>query len=129
MAHVVAMLQVALCMHNIAFQGRFFRDTWNELGLPASSLRKFEFEDGYPKVFDESSPADDKAAQVGSTGVHAWALMSGHPLVSGEPQGRALPCEQLATVPPAGKSVAWGLGRPACTEVRDAGWMGIGWCM
>lgn len=45
--------------HNVAFQGRFWRDTWKELGLPPSSMAKFEFEDGYPKVFDEGSPADE----------------------------------------------------------------------
>lgn len=56
--------KVALCVHNIAFQGRFWPDTYGELGLPASSRDKFEFVDGYPKVFDEKSPADpDKKPQ------------------------------------------------------------------
>jgi granule-bound starch synthase len=50
---------VALCCHNIAFQGRFWADSWQELGLPNSSKAKFEFEDGYPKIFDETSPADE----------------------------------------------------------------------
>lgn len=51
--------KVALCMHNVAFQGRFWRESWKDLGLPPSSLKKFEFEDGYPKVFDEGSPGDE----------------------------------------------------------------------
>eukprot|EP00873_Tetraselmis_striata_P011713 jgi/Tetstr1/431977/TSEL_021454.t1 len=51
----------ALCVHNIAFQGRFWAESFKELGLPASSLSRFEFEDGYPKIFDENSPADDDA--------------------------------------------------------------------
>jgi granule-bound starch synthase len=50
----------ALCVHNIAFQGRFFEDSFKELNLPESSYKRFAFEDGYPKIFDENSPADDE---------------------------------------------------------------------
>lgn len=50
---------VALCVHNIAFQGRFWPENFGDLGLPESSRARFEFEDGYPKIFDETSPADE----------------------------------------------------------------------
>ncbi|KAK9799719.1 hypothetical protein WJX73_003691 [Symbiochloris irregularis] len=45
--------KVALCIHNIAFQGRFWRDSFGTLHLPASSLEKFLFEDGSPRVYTE----------------------------------------------------------------------------
>jgi granule-bound starch synthase len=48
----------ALCVHNIAFQGRFWPETFGELGLPEASRSRFSFEDGYPTVFDETCPAD-----------------------------------------------------------------------
>jgi len=51
--------KVAFCVHNVAFQGRFWRDSFIETGLPDSSLEKFAFEDGYPMVFDERNPASD----------------------------------------------------------------------
>lgn len=50
---------VALCVHNIAFQGRFWPETFADLGLPESSLERFSFEDGYPMVFDETVPVDE----------------------------------------------------------------------
>ena len=49
----------AFCVHNIAFQGRFWEDTWEHLGLPEASKTLFEFEDGYSKVFTEDTPADE----------------------------------------------------------------------
>lgn len=49
----------AVCVHNIAFQGRFFAETFNQLQLPQTSRERFEFVDGYNKIFDEDSPADD----------------------------------------------------------------------
>lgn len=46
--------KVALCCHNAAFQGRAWPETWEVLGLPASSRAKFAFADGVDKVFSES---------------------------------------------------------------------------
>ena len=40
-------------------QGRFWRDSFGELGMPAEATDLFTFEDGYPKVFDERTPADE----------------------------------------------------------------------
>ena len=51
--------KVAMCVHNIAFQGRFFAETFEDLQLPEISRSRFTFEDGYNKTFDEDSPADD----------------------------------------------------------------------
>merc|ERR1739848_320303 len=51
--------KVAFCVHNIAFQGRFWPESWETLQLPESSRAKFEFEDGYNKVFSEITPADE----------------------------------------------------------------------
>lgn len=51
--------KVAFCVHNVAFQGRFWRDSFAETSLPEISLDKFAFEDGYPMVFEERSPASD----------------------------------------------------------------------
>jgi granule-bound starch synthase len=51
--------KVAMCVHNIAFQGRFFAESFDDLLLPEVSKARFEFEDGYNKIFDEDSPADD----------------------------------------------------------------------
>jgi granule-bound starch synthase len=58
--------KVAYTIHNIAFQGRFWPETFADLGLPESSKEKFMFEDGYPKIFDEMSPASE--ASVGAVG-------------------------------------------------------------
>jgi len=51
--------KVAFCVHNVAFQGRFWRDSFKETGLPNVSLEKFLFDDGYPLVFEERNPASD----------------------------------------------------------------------
>lgn len=51
--------KTALTVHNIAFQGRFWPDNYADLGLPEASRERFAFEDGWPKVFDETSPADE----------------------------------------------------------------------
>ena len=42
--------KVAMTIHNIAFQGRFWRDSYGTLHLPPASLDKFLFEDGSPRV-------------------------------------------------------------------------------
>ena len=40
-------------------QGRFWRDSFGQLGLPESSAAKFAFEDGYDRVFTEDEPDED----------------------------------------------------------------------
>jgi granule-bound starch synthase len=84
-------LQTALCIHNIAFQGRFWGDDYNQLGLPQEAQTLFEFTDGYPKVFDESTPADESAAAT-ATGVQYKKL---NWLKAG-----ILACDKLLTVSP-----------------------------
>eukprot|EP00951_Prasinocladus_malaysianus_P023372 scaffold198604_cov41-Prasinocladus_malaysianus.AAC.1 len=49
----------ALCVHNIAFQGRFWAESFDDLKLPEASRQRFKFQDGYKKIFDEDTPADD----------------------------------------------------------------------
>ena len=56
--------KVAFTVHNIAFQGRFWADSFPDLGLPASSLERFEFSDGFPQVFDELAPAGEVEDEV-----------------------------------------------------------------
>lgn len=48
------------CIHNIAFQGRFWPEDFEVLELPEKSRSRFDFVDGYPTVFDENSPVDDE---------------------------------------------------------------------
>ena len=45
-----------MCVHNIAFQGRFWPTPLEELGIPASAADDFFFEDGNPKIYDELNP-------------------------------------------------------------------------
>lgn len=42
--------RVALCIHNIAFQGRFKSEIWPVLQLPDRLKPLFDFEDGIPRV-------------------------------------------------------------------------------
>mmetsp|Transcript_4754 Transcript_4754/g.5525 ORF Transcript_4754/g.5525 Transcript_4754/m.5525 type:complete len:621 (+) Transcript_4754:57-1919(+) len=58
--------KAAFCVHNIAFQGRFWYDTdmLNDLGIPESAHEAFAFEDGYSKVFSEMTPASDETEMV-----------------------------------------------------------------
>jgi granule-bound starch synthase len=49
----------AFCIHNIAFQGRFWPEAFKDMALPQSALAKLGFMDGYSKVFDERTPLDD----------------------------------------------------------------------
>jgi hypothetical protein len=44
------------CVHNIAFQGRFWPETMDGLNMPESSLDDFTFIDGFSKVYDEKNP-------------------------------------------------------------------------
>lgn len=59
--------KTALVIHNIAFQGRFWASRWSELGLPDSSRQRFQFKDGWDRVFDETEDIDEDA--VPKTGV------------------------------------------------------------
>ena len=45
-----------MCVHNIAFQGRFWPQPSEELGIPASAADDFFFEDGHAKIYDETNP-------------------------------------------------------------------------
>ena len=51
------------CIHNIAFQGRFWPEDFDSLTLPETSRSRFHFQDGYPTIFDEESPVDDEIPQ------------------------------------------------------------------
>jgi granule-bound starch synthase len=49
------------CVHNIAFQGRFWPETLNDLEVPASAMDAFSFTDGYKKVYSEKTPKSETA--------------------------------------------------------------------
>ncbi len=53
-------VKTALTVHNIAFQGRFWDESFASLGLPASSRARFDFSDGFPEVFDEANPVGEE---------------------------------------------------------------------
>eukprot|EP00218_Dolichomastix_sp_CCMP3274_P007546 CAMPEP_0170132498 /NCGR_PEP_ID=MMETSP0033_2-20121228/401_1 /TAXON_ID=195969 /ORGANISM="Dolichomastix tenuilepis, Strain CCMP3274" /LENGTH=571 /DNA_ID=CAMNT_0010367877 /DNA_START=21 /DNA_END=1736 /DNA_ORIENTATION=+ len=57
--------KVAFCVHNIAFQGRFWPTPMEKLGLPSECSAGFAFMDGNEKVYSELTPAaeDEKAAK------------------------------------------------------------------
>jgi granule-bound starch synthase len=42
--------KVAFCIHNIAFQGRFWPESFKDMALPQSTMNKLGFIDGYSKV-------------------------------------------------------------------------------
>jgi len=60
----------ALCVHNIAFQGRFWPTPMGELGLPDTAEGKFTFIDGYQKVFSELTPASEDGKESKAMGEH-----------------------------------------------------------
>lgn len=60
--------KVALCIHNIAFQGRMWAETFKDLGLPASSQEKFAFQDGNPKLYTELDPMDEDEKPLAPSG-------------------------------------------------------------
>jgi len=68
--------KVAFCVHNIAFQGRFWaKDQLDELGIPAEAASAFAFEDGNHMVYSEDTPADDTEpkSKLGETyAKHNW---------------------------------------------------------
>ena len=43
--------KTAFCIHNIAFQGRFWPESFKDMNLPSSAQAKLGFTDGYSKVF------------------------------------------------------------------------------
>jgi granule-bound starch synthase len=45
-----------------------WEDTFKELGLPSSSLEKFAFTDGAPKVYSEVDPLEEDATPVKAAG-------------------------------------------------------------
>lgn len=47
------------CIHNIAFQGRFWPESLADLELPEASLEALEFKDGYKKVYSEKTPKSE----------------------------------------------------------------------
>jgi len=63
--------KVALCIHNIAFQGRMWEDCYKEMNLPESSFEKFKFSDGYPKVYNELTPLKEDEKGEPSGGPHS----------------------------------------------------------
>ncbi|KAF5836718.1 starch synthase catalytic domain-containing protein [Dunaliella salina] len=65
-----AKAKVALCIHNIAFQGRMWEDVYKEMNLPESSFEKFQFSDGYPKVYNEITPLKEDEKGEPSGGPH-----------------------------------------------------------
>lgn len=42
--------KVAFCIHNIAFQGRFWPESFKDMALPPAAMAKLGFKDGYSKV-------------------------------------------------------------------------------
>jgi len=54
--------KAAFVVHNIAFQGRFWEEEnlLSEFGLPESVRADFSFIDGYPLVYSEDTPSEDK---------------------------------------------------------------------
>ncbi|KAL3130366.1 hypothetical protein ABBQ38_008192 [Trebouxia sp. C0009 RCD-2024] len=60
--------KVAFCVHNIAYQGRFWEEQFQELNVPDASKAKFNFEDGNPRVYDETEPDSADKPVLGEKG-------------------------------------------------------------
>jgi granule-bound starch synthase len=61
--------KAAFCVHNIAFQGRFWdKQNLTELGIPAEAQAAFEFRDGNPIVYSEKTPADPDEVVIAKKG-------------------------------------------------------------
>lgn len=86
--------KTALVVHNIAFQGRFFRDAFADMGLPAEAEPLFAFEDGYARLYDEKNPMDDDAKPFENTGGQTYSKINW--LKAG-----ILTSDELVTVSPA----------------------------
>jgi len=59
-----ASAKAALCVHNIAFQGRFWPTEMSELGLPEHVADDFFFEDGNAKIYSEKDPAAEDGTEA-----------------------------------------------------------------
>jgi granule-bound starch synthase len=86
--------KTALVVHNVAFQGRFFRDAFADMALPASTEPLFAFEDGYSVVYDEANPMDDDAKPFDNAGGRTFGKINW--LKAG-----VLTADELLTVSPA----------------------------
>jgi len=86
--------KTALVVHNIAFQGRFFREAFADMGLPAETEELFAFEDGYSTLYDERNPMDDDAKPFENTGGRTYGKINW--LKAG-----ILASDELVTVSPA----------------------------
>lgn len=67
--------KAAICVHNIAFQGRFWPVPMGDLGLPESCKSAFDFADGNPKVYNEKTPASETPEKIkpgGKFAKHNW---------------------------------------------------------
>lgn len=66
--------QSAKCVytvHNIAFQGRFWPESMNDLNVPQAAMDLFQFNDGFSKVYDETNPpAEDGPSKADIKGSH-----------------------------------------------------------
>ena len=71
--------KVALCVHNIAFQGRFFEDRFEQMGLPEELKSLFAFVDGYPICFDETTNVPDPDRYMKEATAAADAANGGAP--------------------------------------------------
>ncbi|KAL0056197.1 hypothetical protein WJX82_008619 [Trebouxia sp. C0006] len=60
--------KVAFCVHNIAYQGRFWEEQFESLQVPSASKSKFAFEDGNPRVYDETEPDTADKPVLGDKG-------------------------------------------------------------
>jgi granule-bound starch synthase len=58
-------------VHNIAYQGRFWPETMNDLEMADAALPDFKFNDGYSKVYDERTPqAEEGDSKADIKGKH-----------------------------------------------------------
>ncbi|DBA74037.1 TPA: hypothetical protein ACH3X1_010853 [Trebouxia sp. C0004] len=60
--------KVAFCVHNIAYQGRFWEEQFESLQVPSACKSKFAFEDGNPRVYDETEPDTADKPVLGEKG-------------------------------------------------------------
>lgn len=86
--------KTALVVHNIAFQGRFFREAFADMGVSAATEPLFAFEDGYSRIYDEKNPMDDDAKPFDNTGGAMYSKINW--LKAG-----ILTADELVTVSPA----------------------------
>ena len=69
----------------LSLQGRFWGDSFGDLGLPASSAAKFEFEDGYSRVTPSTYLYKLYLVEnVQKSSTEQWTKMCIRPVLSGE---------------------------------------------